>query len=172
MKHQNEEELQCDSCSFITNTQENLNCHTKSRHTNLFEFKCNVCSFQTNRKQDLDLHRKLKHLGKIISCDRCDFVSKTEHQHRKHIEVRHENNPICWFWCNAVCRNDFCPFEHPPRNKFNSYNFQENNYFKKNSMNTRNMYTRVPGRYQDRCQNANCSFEHFLGPRQVSNLKW
>ena len=33
----------------------------------------------------------------------------------KHIEVRHKNSKICWYWQEGECANIYCRFEHPPR---------------------------------------------------------
>ena len=117
LKHAIYPEFQCDSCSFKTNTQANLNKHIKGKHTDLFEFHCNQCSFQTNKQEDLASHKQSEHEARVISCEKCDFVSRSVYQHRKHIEVRHANNAKCWFWCNSVCRKDSCTFEHPPLEK-------------------------------------------------------
>ena len=170
-KHLSGKEYHCGSCRFKTNTEDNLNYHIKSKHTDLFEFQCSMCSFQTTTQHDLDTH-KSKHENKKIRCEKCDFVSTTEYQHKKHLEVRHTHTPDCWFWCNAVCRKTFCAFEHPPMRKFNSHKVQDYNYSRTNSTVTRSMHMKIPCRYQEQCQNSKCQFEHFLEPIQVFNQRY
>ena len=135
------------------------------------DFQCEACNFKTNRKDILDAHTKSKHEPKKIACDRCDFVSKTKEQNRKHSELRHKNNKDCWYWCNGVCRNAFCTFDHPVSKQHESQKTQgpgnQGNHPNGNFSHTRN--TRVPCFYQDRCQNANCPFDHFLGQKQAWN---
>ena len=119
------------------------------------------------------LDYKTKHKAMHINCNKCDFVSKSAAQSKRHFEVRHKDNPDCWFWCNALCRNPSCRFEHPrskeSMNKSNLPRTQES-MNRTNLPNPRN--ERIPCRYQERCQKPNCQFVHFLGPNQAWNQRW
>ena len=135
---------------------------------------CDVCTFKTNRKDILLAHKKAKHQElpnpanqnqSKIKCDKCDFVSSSPDQSKKHFEVRHKDNPNCWYWCNSICRNNVCRFEHPSHG--NQANQQERN---DGYQNQRTM--RIPCYYQERCRKPNCHFEHFLAQSQNWSQRW
>ena len=103
-------------------------------------------------------------------CQICEFKAKSETQLKKHMLVRHsKESKLCWFWSNAVCRNQNCEFNHPT-----TQSYRQNNYAKNIPCKFQNdcLYQRCqflhfetsnkPAcHFQNNCLNANCPFEHF-----------
>ena len=136
---------------------------------------CELCKFKTNRKDVLLAHIKAKHSPKRVKCDKCDFMSNSPGQMKKHFDVRHKDNPNCWYWCHGICRNNFCRFEHPANIPEDQGTFTRANQPIQKQRSGQNLHSRrteIPCHYQEGCRNPNCQFVHFLAQTQVWNQRW
>ena len=81
------------------------------------EYTCMTCSYQTNSDENLKRHKITAHEERVrIKCDRCkkDFTEKNDL--RKHIITAHKNFKPCRnFAAEGNCRwNELCHFSHQP----------------------------------------------------------
>ena len=64
---------------------------------------CKECSYKTNLDHDLEQHIRENHV-KILNCEFCDFVGKTEGGLKTHMRKKHTRNVRNWSTCS------FCNF--------------------------------------------------------------
>ena len=64
---------------------------------------CKECDYKTNKEHDLDQHITETHV-KVLHCEFCEFVGKTEGGLKTHMRMKHTRNARNWTTCS------FCNF--------------------------------------------------------------
>merc|ERR1712129_654588 len=100
-KFLNKTELKCNKCDFKTKIQASLGKHTLKEHGNKettledeSQANCNLCSFVPSNAMSIRTHTKQHHekaevIEQMITCENCDYQSKTNNEMTKHMDAKH-----------------------------------------------------------------------------------
>ena len=100
-KFLNKTELKCNKCDFKTKIQASLVKHTLKEHGNKettledeSQANCNLCSFVPSNDMSIRTHTKQHHkkaevIEQMITCENCDYQSKTNNEMTKHMDAKH-----------------------------------------------------------------------------------
>jgi hypothetical protein len=86
---ENEENLICRKCSFITTTKSKLVEHKRVDHSEQV-YSCSECSFNGNSLYHLKRHINSFHEGVKYSCNICEYSARRPDKLKYHIQSKHE----------------------------------------------------------------------------------
>lgn len=144
-------EYACRKCNFKSMNENMLKEHVSSEHVLINPFACEVCDFSTTSGINLNRHKQAMHSPH----------NNNEKNNRDKGYINREKTKFCRFWLNGYFRNSDqqCRFIHknPPRCKYQMDCVAwPNCWFSHDEENRR-----MACRYQERCRNYNCQFEHY-----------
>ena len=83
-RHLNEKNFQCDQCEFGGNTKSSLENHLKRHNTYAAKYNCNECEYKSTDISNFKAHRQVKHGSLVLSCEDCDYSTKSRRSLREH----------------------------------------------------------------------------------------
>jgi KRAB domain-containing zinc finger protein len=90
--HNKEKSFMCDKCEYKSSSQRSLKEHLQ-RHEDTKRFLCDGCDYKTNNYPNFLAHKRTKH-GETMSCDDCDFTTKSDRTMRNH-KYKHSTSLVC-----------------------------------------------------------------------------
>ena len=127
-------EIKCKVCDFISESSEHLKIHVESVHSVI---KCRRCTYETLSSTEMKEHESPKHMKETLyECGVCQYDSIIKEKFEAHMETKHKKkSQPCINW-----NKGHCPF-----GKECNFSHEE-----------------IPAcRFQERCENPQCSFYHF-----------
>ena len=102
-----EKTFQCNQCSELFGTKDNLKRHKKAVHV-LKSWQCIKCNKTYKSHGNLNKHIRSIHEKETFSCNLCDFVTNQRVHLKSHVESIHEKKKnwfckICPFTCYQKC---------------------------------------------------------------------
>ena len=91
-RHNKEKSFMCDKCAYKSSSQRCLKEHLK-RHEKTKRYLCDGCDYNTYNYPNFLAHNRTKH-GDTMSCEECDFTTKSDRTMRKH-KSKHSTSLVC-----------------------------------------------------------------------------
>jgi len=91
-RHNTEKSYMCDKCEYKSSCQRSLKQHLQT-HEETPRFLCDGCDYTSNDYSNFLAHNRTKH-GDTMSCDNCDFTTKSDRTMRNH-KSKHSTSLAC-----------------------------------------------------------------------------
>ena len=83
-RHAKEKNFQCDQCEFSGYTKFSLDSHMLRHISNTPKYICDECEYNSNDSSNFQAHRQVKHGSVVLSCQDCDYSTKSKRSLRDH----------------------------------------------------------------------------------------